>query len=580
MFLAIEAGLIVLALALALTVPNLGSRWFDALERTFGNLARQHRLSIITVGLSAMSLRAALLPILPIPAPSVHDEFCYLLLSDTFAHGRLTNPTSPMWVHFETPFILWHPTYTAKYWPVQGLFMAAGQVLMGHPFWGIWLSVGLMCAAITWMLQGWLTPGWALLGGFLAVIRFGSFNYWANSYWGGAVAAMGGALVLGALPRLKQEHRVRNVLLMGLGFAILANSRPYEGLFFSIPIAVALLAWLWKLKRPEFGYALKSVVVPLLAVLALTVVGMGYYFWRTTGNPLSPPYVVYERTYNPVPNFPWQPLRHTPAYHHPELKRFFLHMKTAFYDTSRTPAALTLKILAKLALFWSFYLGVAFTLPLVLVLGGLPYGFSWKDVSPEAYLLLAVSAAVVLANMLPITYQEHYTAPATSSILALVLLAMRSIRPLDWYGKTAGRFITRAIPLVCVLLLGLRAAAGPLHISAIPSWCAPAHSNTEREEILDGLMKRPGGQLVIVQYSPDDDITGPGWVYNRADIDSAKVVWADNMGSAKNKELIGYFKDRQVWLLNVDDNPPKLMPYPEAADGESSTRRQNGSMAK
>lgn len=40
MFLAIEAGLVVVALAMAFQVPNLGSRWFGWLEQVLGNLAR------------------------------------------------------------------------------------------------------------------------------------------------------------------------------------------------------------------------------------------------------------------------------------------------------------------------------------------------------------------------------------------------------------------------------------------------------------------------------------------------------------------------------------------------------------
>ena len=37
------------------------------------------------------------------------------------------------------------------------------------------------------------------------------------------------------------------------------------------------------------------------------------------------------------------------------------------------------------------------------------------------------------------------------------------------------------------------------------------------------------------------------WVYNRADLKSAKLIWVGDMGPAKNQELVHYFKDRRAW---------------------------------
>src|SRR5216683_2598177 len=277
----IETGLVVLSLLIALILPALGSRWFEKIEAYFGRVSRRRAISVFLVALVALGARAALLRIEPIPKPFLTDEFSYLLMADTFAHGRVTNPTHPMWIHFETFHVNQQPTYASMYYPAQGLFLTLGQVVFGHPFWGVWLSVGLMCASICWALQGWMPPAWAFLGGILAIIRLGTFSYWANSYWGGAVAAIGGALVLGAFPRIKRRGRVRDALILGLGLAVLGNNRPYEGVFYSAPILLALAMFILRSKDPMAS--MRRVFLPLGIVLVVTLSAMGYYFWRCTG---------------------------------------------------------------------------------------------------------------------------------------------------------------------------------------------------------------------------------------------------------------------------------------------------------
>jgi hypothetical protein len=346
---------------------------FRSLERAFGRFTRQRGLAVIVVAVGVIAVRVAFIPALGIPQPRWNDEFSYLLASDTFAHGKLTNPTHPMWIHFESLHIIHQPTYMSMYPPAQGLVLAAGQVL-GHPWIGQLLVTGAMCSALCWMLQGWLPPRWALLGAVLAALRLGILSYWMNTYWCASVAALGGALVLGAWPRLRKRMSPGNAFLLATGLVILANSRPYEGFVFAIPIAFAMAAWLAGRDRPPSGHALARVVLPILVTLLLGGAATGFYYYRVTGSPFVMTYEVNRGQYATAPYFIWQTPRPEPVYHH-QVMRDFYRWELGEFQKNRTFLGYLRRGAEKLLSWWQFYLGPLLTVPLL----ALPWIVPEKD---------------------------------------------------------------------------------------------------------------------------------------------------------------------------------------------------------
>jgi hypothetical protein len=614
-FINIDWIILAVCLFLAWPRPGLGEPILAWIERKFADFARNRRLAVVSLGAITILARLALLPWQPVPQPKVHDEFSYLLAGDTFAHGRLANPPHPLWIFFDTFHVIQHPTYASMYPPAQGMALAIGN-LLGQPWIGVVLSVAAMCMAFTWMLQGWVPPEWALLGGVLVWTRFGVFSYWMNSYWGGAVAATGAALVLGALPRIWDKRHPRDAIVFGLGASILAVTRPLEGAIFFVPFGAALLWWALRLNVPTRGAAMRRIVLPIATILACTAGFIGYYNWRVTGSPVVFPHFIEQREITTAV-FLWQHDKPPIPYANPQFDDFYHIFLPSLYQASW--GAAKGQWWYKSTDFWEFFLGPALSIPFL----ALP----WVLIEPRNRLLLVQVALSAVGLWIIVYYHAHYAAPLMATVFVLMMQCMRALQRLRFLGMAVGVALTRlivlfsvligpiyfaqsvisqpsalfewphrhsllalAVPLLALLLLrvGFSLARRPvapwravlsagcellLVIAIVLQLCemqrnlyADAFPYVEdlnepfRKPVEDHLAALPGEHLVLVRYSNDHN-SGEEYVYNEADIDHAKTVWAREIPGVDLRPLFNYFRNRDIWLYEPDTDDQTVSPY-------------------
>lgn len=543
----VEAVLVLIAVAVVQATPRLARhRWLAVANQRLRSIAANKNAAVWIIFALSLLARLAILPIVPLPEPQNHDEFSYLLAADTFASGRLTNATHPLWHHFETFHVEHEPTYMSMYPAGPGLLLAAAQTSIGVPWVGVLLATAGMCAAITWMLQAWLPPYWAFIGGLLAVMRIGLFSYWVNSYWGGALAALAGALFLGALTRLCMRPSALHATLVALSVVVLANTRMYEG---ALLVAATIVSMTVYGRLQPLRLCVRT-VAPITVIVIGAAAAMLYYNYRVYGSALTLPYSINRNTYATAQIFVWQEPKPVPTYRHVALQDFYVGLELDRFRSFRTPYGFVTRSALKLVVSYLFFLGPLFTVPLFWV--------RLRD--NRTKVLTAISLLMIPGILVSAWFAPHYVSPATCLAYALLLQGMRRLSVCRNAGSRVGTAAISMLVVIATLMTIILTAAAWMHIpfNAPPlSWCGWTNRQSERDALVKRLTPQQARHLVIVRYAAHHRPVNE-FVFNKADIDHADIVWAREMPTQSNQALLEYFRGRRAWLFEPDLTPPQL----------------------
>jgi hypothetical protein len=479
-------------------------------------------LTVVMLGLTFVTLNG-------VPVPAIPDDWSHLFLADTLLAGRWANPPHPHPDFFEAIHFLAHPTRSSMYLFGPALWLATGKLIFGHAHAGIILGAAILTGTLRWALEAVLDRKWAFYGGTLIALKcvFGGMwgGYWLNSYWGGVPGAVAGTLIAGAVWRLREGNPWRNGLFIGLGAGLLMNTRPFEGLAFCLGLAVIELHPLppWRQLWPAAAAA--------TLVLAGFGAAMTAHFRAVTGHPFTLPYQLNQKTYGWPMTLPWTPVTQ-PAQGLPN------NAMRAYWDWERrehrlitTPTGFLVTTIRKASMNWQHFLGPLLTLPFWFGLRCLPRRF----VVP----LLATAAAVLIEQ----TGYPHYLSPAT------VLLGVVIGRGCQAWSARRPGLVALLGPALLLMALVHGVAPPARDVSEAGRLCCRYRLGDPRYALEEQLEKKPGQHLVFV---PDTILLGtdtfPDWVYNPPDIDQARIVFARDLGAARNQDLIQHYRgSRQLW---------------------------------
>src|SRR5205807_1040405 len=152
----------------------------------------------------------------------------------------------------------------------------------------------------------------------------------------------------------------------------------------------------------------------------LSAGAMGYYYWRVTGSPFRMTYVVNRQTYAVAPYFICFPMRPVPQYHHAVMRDYYAGWEVHEFLEARSFTGFIRRTAHKAAELWQFFIGPAFTIPLL----ALP----WILREHKIRFLLISASVLFLGLLVELWTFPYYVAPATGIVYLVLMQCMRRLR--------------------------------------------------------------------------------------------------------------------------------------------------------
>jgi hypothetical protein len=287
------------------------------------------------------------------------------------------------------------------------------------------------------------------------------------------------------------------------------------------------------------------IIIPFVLICGAGALLDGYYNYRVTGNAFVIPHNLYSHQYAVAPAFLILPLRQPPSYRHAIFEKTWNGREVEGFRTIRAHPLVNLAAVGSTVLF--------FCSPLCLILAALGILLCG---SYRAWTAAAICFAVWCGFLIEFGKWPHYVAGRVGLLPVLSVYGLRLLR-------VTARNFGPALVLFLTTLLCAQAVAVQKNEPKRAREASNQFSSL-RNYAIQTAMKQGGRHLIIVRYSREHD-SDHEFVWNNADIDASPIVWARDMGDAKNLELVDYYHgSRKVWLSQPDTDPAVLIPYSPA----------------